>query len=327
MGKVLYTYGGFTAQDLKNRASIPSQADITVGANYIDCSSVDIPSEIRDVIGEGSNDLGTIYCSEKVNKWSGFGPREWYVSAGSFFNRIKSNPCDMSNFCGYNHNAIIPGFMGGSHITTFKYISNDANPYTISVGLQVGEINFPSMVAATHVKLVVRESGSVVGSGLIAIGTAYNGTTPINPYYNLTIGSRTGTRTFATSVYLSNAAGDELCLFPNVATWNIIATQRMPPAAAAMPSPSDSTIIKIVAATCTVDLAGNYTISISNLTRWNMTPYTGNINIRSELYNDAGTLIASNASIVTNSSLRSFSGNIGRATDYDYLVKFIITGY
>src|SRR5659263_699029 len=80
MSKRLYTYAGFTAQDLKNRASIPSQADITVGSNYIDCSSVDIPSEIRDVIGEGSNDLGTIYLSAKVNTWSGFGPREWYVS-------------------------------------------------------------------------------------------------------------------------------------------------------------------------------------------------------------------------------------------------------
>ena len=108
MGKILYTYAGFTAQDLKNRASIPSQADITVGSNYIDCSSVDIPSEIRDIIGEGSNDLGTIYCSAKVNKWSGFGPREWYVSGGVLLDRPRSNPYDMANFCGYNHNAIPP---------------------------------------------------------------------------------------------------------------------------------------------------------------------------------------------------------------------------
>src|SRR5665648_378159 len=108
MGKILYIYGGFSAAQLKSRASIPSQADITVGANYIECSSVDIPSEIRDVIGEGSNDLGTIYLSAKVNKWSGFGPREWYVSGGLLLNRPKSNPYDMANLCGYNHNAITP---------------------------------------------------------------------------------------------------------------------------------------------------------------------------------------------------------------------------
>src|SRR5665648_487838 len=99
MSKRLYTYAGFTATDLKNRASIPSQTDITVGSNYIDCSSVDIPSEIRDIIGEGSNDLGTIYMSAKVNKWSGFGPREWYVSGGLLLNRVKALPYDMANFC------------------------------------------------------------------------------------------------------------------------------------------------------------------------------------------------------------------------------------
>jgi len=108
MGKILYIYGGFSAAQLKSRASIPSQADITVGANYIECSSVDIPSEIRDAIGEGSNDLGTIYLSAKVNRWSFFSPREWYLSGGVLYDRAKSNPYDMANFCGYNHTAVAP---------------------------------------------------------------------------------------------------------------------------------------------------------------------------------------------------------------------------
>ena len=326
MSKRLYTYAGFTAQDLKNRASIPSQADITVGSNYIDCSSVDIPSEIRDVIGEGSNDLGTIYQSAKVNKWSGFGPREWYVSGGLLLNRVKALPYDMANLCGYNHNAVTPGWMGGSYITDFKYVQTD-NSKVFSGGLQGGEIDFPTMVGATHVKWVIKDpGGNVIGSSLAVLGSYYN-SNPIIPVCTITMGNWTGVKNLSSTIYLSNSFGDELCVYPGTTPWTIIATQRLNPAAAAMPSPTDYTIIKIVAATCTVDLAGNYTISISNLTRWNMTPYTGNINIRSELYNDAGTLIASNASIVTNSSLRSFSGNIGRATDYDYLVKFIITGY
>src|SRR5674476_899632 len=102
MGKILYIYGGFSATQLKSRASIPSQGDIAVGANYIDCSSIDIPSEIRDAIGEGSNDLGTIYTSSKVNQWSEFSPRQWYISAGQLQNGIKALPYDMANFCGYN---------------------------------------------------------------------------------------------------------------------------------------------------------------------------------------------------------------------------------
>jgi len=137
MSKRLYTYAGFTAQDLKNRASIPSQGDITVGSNYIDCSSVDIPSEIRDVIGEGSNDLGTIYCSAKVNKWSGFGPREWYVSGASILNRVISNPYDMANFCGYNHNAIAP--YASPVFNTSQVIGTNLN---ITPELHLGEINW-----------------------------------------------------------------------------------------------------------------------------------------------------------------------------------------
>jgi len=161
MSKRLYTYAGFTAQDLKNRASIPSQADITVGSNYIDCSSVDIPSEIRDVIGEGSNDLGTIYLSAKVNKWSGFGPREWYVSGGLLLNRPKSNPYDMANLCGYNHNAITP------YLTlpygTYPAGSAEANTYVnVGIFLNLGEINWSDL----NTKCFVLSDGVEVASFL-----------------------------------------------------------------------------------------------------------------------------------------------------------------
>ena len=325
MGKIISSYGGFSSTDIKNRAEIPLQADMVVTGNNVDCSNLNV-TQIKNVLGESSTAVGGLCTSPLVNKWSGFSPVEWYLSAGSFLNRVKI-PYSMGSFAGYNHGAVSAGFMGGSHITTFKYISGDSTPHTISTGLQVGEINFPSMVGATHVKMVIKEGSTLVGSNLVAIGTTYNDTTPINPFYNVVMGSRTGTVTFTAYAYLSNGNADELCLFPNVPAWDIAAVQRMPPAAAVTSSPTDTTIIKIVAGSATIDLSGNYTISISNITKWNMTPYTGNINIKSELYNEVGTLIATNNSIVTNSSLRSFSGNIGRAADYDYVVKFIVTGY
>ena len=325
MPKTLQAYGGFTSADIKNRAEIPAQADMTISGSNVDCVNIK-DSDIKNVLGESVTGVGALCISPLVNKWSGFGPTEWYVNAGSFSNRIKT-PYSMSNWAGYNHGAVSAGFMGGSHITTFKYISGDSTSHTISAGLQVGEINFPSMVGATHVKMVIKEGSTFIGSNLVAIGTTYNDTTPINPFYNVVMGSRTGTVTYTAYAYLSNGNADELCLFPNVSAWDIAAIQRMPPAAAVTSNPADTTIIKIVAGSATIDLSGNYTISISNITKWNMTPYTGNINIKSELYNEVGTLIATNNSIVTNSSLKSFSGNIGRTTDYDYVVKFTVTGY
>ena len=153
MSKVLYIYGGFSAAQLKSRASIPSQADITVGSNYIDCSSVDIPSEIRDIIGEGSNDLGTIYCSAKVNKWSGFGPREWYVSAGVLLDRPRSNPYDMANFCGYNHNAITPYITNAASLSLASGLANQS--YSFFVNLNLAEINWFAQLGLTHCHVVV----------------------------------------------------------------------------------------------------------------------------------------------------------------------------
>ena len=320
MSKRLYTYAGFTAQDLKNRASIPSQADITVGSNYIDCSSVDIPSEIRDVIGEGSNDLGTIYLSAKVNKWSGFGPREWYVSGGLLLNRVKALPYDMANLCGYNHNAITPGWMGGSYITDFKYVQTD-NSKVFSGGLQGGEIDFALMVGATHVKWVIKDpGGNVIGSSLAVLGSYYN-SNPIIPVCTITMGNWTGVKNLSSTIYLSNSFGDELCVYPGTAPWTIVASQRLNPVGAVLPSGS---VIKIVAGSATLDLAGNYTISISNMTRYSMTPYTGRVNIVANLYNEVNSIIHTKQ-ITTNDSARSFAGYLGHAADYDYHVEFLIS--
>jgi len=320
--KVISAYAGFTATDIKNRASIPLQADLVVNGTTVECRNI-TTTQVKNILGESVTGVGTLCSSNLVNAWSGFSPREWYITNElAFASRIKT-PYQLGSFAGYNHNAIAPGFMGASHITTFKYISNDANPYTISVGLQGGEINFPAMVSATHAKLVVRYQGSVVNSHLIALGSSYNSTVPINPYCTVSMGSWTGTKVFDASVYLSNVNADELCLYPNVSTWQITATQRMPPATAVHSDPTDGTVIKIVGGSGTLDLAGNYTISISNVTKWDMTPYTLNVTVVAYLYDDTNTLIHTQT-VVTNSSLRSFSGYLSRGADYDYRVEFVV---
>ncbi|MCX7103601.1 MAG: hypothetical protein NTX38_19470 [Methylobacter sp.] len=211
MGKILYIYGGFSTAQLKSRASIPSQTDITVGANYIECSSVDIPSEIRDAIGEGSNDLGTIYLSAKVNRWSFFSPREWYLSGGVLYDRAKSNPYDMANFCGYNHAAVAP------------YISSKTDIYHqnvetgIDVTVYVGEIDWV---------LIGGIAGMGVTSkvGAITYKTSYVSFSIIDYRRFLVIQSQftlpyLSNQWIDNEVYFINSSNQKVANIPNIATF------------------------------------------------------------------------------------------------------------
>ena len=191
MGKVLYTYGEYTDAQLKARASIPSQSDISLGGNCIVCYSVDIPTEIRDIIGEGSNDLGTIYSSAKVNKWSHFGV--WLHSwiGDTIIHTLKSNPFDMSNFCGYNHNAKPPVYYFTALPASIDVEMFDT--LNLAVSLARGE-GIPVNPAASKDAVDIQ---TVIGAGLSAITThnriavpvapsVVSKTVSITPEYNMT---------------------------------------------------------------------------------------------------------------------------------------------
>ena len=221
MGKILFTYGGFTAAQLKSRASIPYQGDIAAGVNYIDCSSIDIPTEIRDTIGEGSNDLGTIYLSAKVNQWSNFSPREWYISGGQFLNRVKALPYDMANFCGYNHNAT-PPMVGQRTINASVY--NYPDIFSVSVFVYSSEINWPAVNSEiTKLWCTVYDDLTPVGSGCIDINTLMDGnqrqilitSVPFN---------QDRSKTFNCKLYFGKNTGELIAYFPAENTWNIVIT-------------------------------------------------------------------------------------------------------
>jgi|SRR5665647_140306 len=217
MGKILYTYGGFTAAQLKSRASIPSQSDIIVGANYIDCSSIDIPSEIRDAIGEGSNDLGTIYTSAKVNQWSEFSPRQWSISAGQLQNGIKTLPYDMSNFCGYNHNAVAPSL---GLKTTSSTVYAFPTSFAVSVFVYSGEINWQLVSnQITRLSLTVYNGGSPLATGSIPINTLMDGYQHqilINVPYAFD-----HDMTLTAKLYFAKETDELVAWFPVTNTWNI----------------------------------------------------------------------------------------------------------
>ena len=159
MGTPRYPYGGFTPQDLKNRASIPSQADITVYGDGIVCGHTDIPSEIKSVIGESTNDCGMLCLSPKVNIWSCFSPREWVPSGATLISTPKW-PYDMSTFCGYNHNAVAPT----PPAATLSYPKNAGGGIvntTLGMRCKAGEYDW-SKLTATHCRVIVYNEGGTI---------------------------------------------------------------------------------------------------------------------------------------------------------------------
>ena len=314
-----YAFGGRTGQDLKNSASIPSPDGISDVADYIDCSLVDIPTEIRDVIGESSNDLGTIYTSIKVNKWSCFGPWKHEIQAGVLVHTLISNPYDMSNFCGYNHNAIAPGFMTDKP-TSFTYTPSDTTKI-LSTGLQGGEIDFASMMSATHVKWVVKDGANVVGSTTVPLGI-YLTSYPIIPQVTISLSGFNGTKSLDSRIYLSDSAQNELAMFPNTDAWTITATMISNPTT----NQQGTGGILFVVGTSSINFNEAFTCNITNLTANNFQPYTKRINLQARVYNAAGTLIHTQQ-ITTADYARNYSGTIGVQVDYGYRIDFIISNY
>lgn len=150
-----YIYAGFTAQQLKNRASIPSQVDITVNTDNIVCGHTDIPTEIKAVLGESTNDCGSLCISPKVNKWSWFSPRTWILNAGILVDNYKF-PFDMSNFCGYNHNAVACG------ITVDNVSASNTGSFNFYSYVSFGEIDWAALTGALNVVCEVYKDAALV---------------------------------------------------------------------------------------------------------------------------------------------------------------------
>ena len=137
--KVLNTYGGFTAADIKNRASIPLQSNIIVNGSTVECSFL-TTTQIKNVLGESVTGVGALSISPMVNKWSGFGPREWWNGGNSTITDRVIAPYQMGNFAGYNHNAITPFIQPVSNIV----LGSDYNAvsYSPTIKVNLGEVNW-----------------------------------------------------------------------------------------------------------------------------------------------------------------------------------------
>ena len=102
--KVLSAYGGFTSADIKNRADIPLQANMTVSGSNVNCTNINV-TQVKNVLGESVTGVGALCQSANVNKWSNYSSREWLISWPTITNSVKF-PYQLGSFAGYDKEAV-----------------------------------------------------------------------------------------------------------------------------------------------------------------------------------------------------------------------------
>jgi len=170
--KVLNPYGGFTGTDIKNRASVPLQANIAVNGTAVECRNITI-TNIRTILDETLTGIGALSTSPKVNPFSEFGPREWYINAGVLTDRIKT-PYQFGNFACYDHNAVAPYI---SSMPTNLYIIEGQTELYLPIAVLLGQIDWKKHPFLKSVNLEVLINGSSAGVQHLELGSDYLKTT------------------------------------------------------------------------------------------------------------------------------------------------------
>jgi hypothetical protein len=144
MGKIINAYRGYTATDVKNKATSGVSGTMTVAGSTVDCTNITVTG-IKTAIAESVNSVGSLCSSNKVNRWSGYSPILRSTS-GSGYNTVLVNSAPSSNFqmgsfAGYNHSAPTPGWAtnGQANATADVWI-NSGTKATLISDLVIGEL-------------------------------------------------------------------------------------------------------------------------------------------------------------------------------------------
>ena len=143
MAKVINAYRNFTASEIKARATVPDQVDMTVVSTTVECEKI-TTAKVRNAIGASFNAWGAFGLSSLVNKWSGFGPTVRSVSGGLLVNSVGAAPHGAGEFAGYNHAAAAPSFYTSPLGVTKSIIAGEAVHWEISI--DIGEPKYSNEI-------------------------------------------------------------------------------------------------------------------------------------------------------------------------------------
>jgi hypothetical protein len=173
MTKILDTYRGYTASELKSRSSIPSAGNITENATSISCNELSLDA-IRTLLSVSGYDVTSIFNSTNLNMWSAFAPVSRTVVDNVITNSYKTSE-SIEDFAGYNHTAMTPGWNNYEAATANINII-EGGTCTFSIDVNIGEVDYSTIPSAgiVGVMLMVVEAGStdVVAYGFTSIENA-----------------------------------------------------------------------------------------------------------------------------------------------------------
>ena len=226
MSKDILTYGGFTATQIKTRASIPADADMSISGSIISCNNINI-GDIKALIGESTADLSVLCQSSLVNKWSGYSPREWYVSGYSYLDRPKT-PYMAGYFAGYHHSAPAP------------YITDRTTDFTIAQGTAIAYVNASILLGeidwllinpfVKSVNMEVSVGGSVVDLQHITLNPSDYLVNTQTFHSTLNTTGWTSLHTVTVRFYFGRDAANsysEICNIPNISSFDVAISVQM----------------------------------------------------------------------------------------------------
>ena len=223
MSKTISAYGGFTAAQLKSRASIPAQSDMTVSGSDVICNRIKLKS-IASILGiSNPKGLHSISISSAVNQYSQFSSRYWLLSGGTLISQPKTRSL-FSYFAGYNHNAQTPYF---TFITSDFNIYEGSTSTTVIASLLLGEVKWLDIPFLASVNMEVKVNGSVVDTQHITLNSSNYLTTSQSFSSFINTSAWNTNKTITLRFYFGKDASNsyqELCSVPTISDVSIAAT-------------------------------------------------------------------------------------------------------
>ena len=216
MKYILHSYAGFSASQIRDRAT-PGIAQMAVVGDTVEC--IIIPTTgMKGAINESTNALSQLCNSANANKWSFFGPREWYWDGTELQDRARVSK-KFGHFAGYNHNALPP--VKPYYNTEAKFPSGGGN-VNIWCDLLLREIDWRTIPIAQieSVRMEVREYSSLLQTQTLA----YTDTRQQNGFNFSVNVNRNSNTTLTVSLVFVNNVSDTLSI-PNITNHTVYVSE------------------------------------------------------------------------------------------------------
>jgi len=220
--KLIYAYGGYTPQQLKDRASVPTAANIAVYSTYIGCSYIDLV-RIRNILGAAQWDIYSLATHANVNNWSWFGPKLRSIVSQEL---VHANPGygSFEAFAAYNHNASMPTILDSGGPGGSKSYNYEGTTLLVRVSMQLGEIHWTSLSSdITHVYVLLYYNSTI--HFVLEYELSTYGAQFVGKEIDFAISAD---RTYTCEFWFGKASNNKILKFPNFPSYTIYAIYAVP---------------------------------------------------------------------------------------------------